>query len=155
MPSITPSRTSEDGGSNATISAIITTLSRTSPLPRPPGRNALCVRTGRRFNCPLYLGFRRSGLVRELPGTGSKTKHLGAPDTIKVAGFGPLRSPSRTSPTAPFLLRPSARREGWGDTQICDAERHPRHSCAQRCTQVCFRFWPEAGGADRATLLSP
>ncbi|RMV79190.1 hypothetical protein ALP05_05895 [Pseudomonas caricapapayae] len=32
--------------------------------------------------------FCRSGLVRELPGTGSQTRHLGAPDTIRVTCFG-------------------------------------------------------------------
>ncbi|EPN23456.1 hypothetical protein A247_24832, partial [Pseudomonas syringae pv. actinidiae ICMP 19099] len=33
-----------------------------------------------------------ASLVRELPGTGTKTSRLGAPDATKVAGFGPLRS---------------------------------------------------------------
>ncbi|SOS35660.1 hypothetical protein PSCFBP3800_04439 [Pseudomonas syringae group genomosp. 3] len=77
--------------------------SRTSPLPRPSGRSALRVRTGRRFLCPRYPGFRRSGLVRELPGTGSKTSRLGAPDTTKVAGFGFASQPiaDKSAPT-PF-----------------------------------------------------
>ncbi|SOS32503.1 hypothetical protein PSCFBP3800_01439 [Pseudomonas syringae group genomosp. 3] len=52
-----------------------------------------------------------ASLVRELPGTGSETSRLGAPDTTKVAGFGPLRSPSRTSEASPgcsYTLRAEA-----------------------------------------------
>ncbi|OPE59504.1 hypothetical protein BTW15_13275 [Pseudomonas syringae pv. tomato] len=39
---------------------------------------------------------RKSGnaaLVRELPGTGSKTSRLGAPDTTRVAGFRTASQP--------------------------------------------------------------
>ncbi|CAI8997047.1 hypothetical protein DAPPPG215_28175 [Pseudomonas syringae pv. tomato] len=67
--------------------------SRTSPLPRPPGRSALCVRTGRSFACPGFLAFCRNGLVRELPGTGSKTGKHGAPGKIKVACFWAASQP--------------------------------------------------------------
>ncbi len=84
-----------------------TQSSRTSSLPRPPGRSAICVRTGRRFDCPLYLGFGRSGpcdasLVRELPGTGSETSRLGAPDATKVAGFWAASQPIANKFATPF-----------------------------------------------------
>ncbi|WP_221035612.1 hypothetical protein, partial [Pseudomonas syringae] len=39
--------------------------------------------------------------VREGLRTGSETSRLDAPDTTKMAGFGPLRSPSRTSEASP------------------------------------------------------
>ncbi|AQX57620.1 hypothetical protein B1F85_05220 [Pseudomonas syringae pv. actinidiae] len=44
---------------------------------------------------PLLLPiFCRSGLVRELPGTGSKTGALGPPDTAELDHFGAALSPS-------------------------------------------------------------
>ncbi|WP_284358135.1 hypothetical protein, partial [Pseudomonas syringae] len=58
--------------------------------------------------------FCRSGLVRELPGTGSKTRRLGAPDTTKVACFGaasqPFADKSTPTPSGPkpnLLATPS------------------------------------------------
>ncbi|GAO96420.1 hypothetical protein PSA5_26900 [Pseudomonas syringae pv. actinidiae] len=52
------------------------------------------------------LGFRRSGLVHELPGTGSKTSRLGVPDITEVTGFGAASQPfadkrgvARSAPT--------------------------------------------------------
>ncbi|RMO74180.1 hypothetical protein ALQ36_00118 [Pseudomonas syringae pv. primulae] len=80
--------------------------SRTSPL-RLPGRSALCVRTGRRFACLR--------LVRDLPYVGADLSANCREPTAKSAAsvhqiqprwpvFGPLRSPSRTSP-----LRPAGR----------------------------------------------
>ncbi|RMP10421.1 hypothetical protein ALQ28_103087, partial [Pseudomonas syringae pv. delphinii] len=78
---------------------------------------ALSARNGRRFACPLYLGFRRSGLVRELPGTGSKTSRLGASDATKVVGLG--RFAAHREQVRSHALRAEARYVcGPGDASI-------------------------------------
>ncbi|SOS33240.1 hypothetical protein PSCFBP3800_02049 [Pseudomonas syringae group genomosp. 3] len=73
--------------------------SRTSPLQRPPGRSALCVRTGRRFAC---VGADSSANCREPAAKSIYTVHRTQP---RSPVSGPLRSPSRTSP----LQRPPGR----------------------------------------------
>ncbi|KAA8711666.1 hypothetical protein F4W70_13755 [Pseudomonas cannabina] len=61
---------------------------------------------GRRLACTRSIGFCRSGLVRELPGTGSKACACGT----SGAASGSLRSPSRTSEASPGPLpRPPGR----------------------------------------------
>ncbi|AVB20756.1 hypothetical protein BKM03_17190 [Pseudomonas avellanae] len=63
-------------------------LSRTSSLPRPAGisLNATILSL---YTSPLWIlaEGRRSGLVRELPGTGSKASEYGQSDASETAAF--------------------------------------------------------------------
>ncbi len=74
------------------VSGPLRSPSRTSPLPRPPGKSALCVRTGRRFAC---VGADLSANCREPAAKPVHTVHQTQP---RWPVLGPLRSPSRTSP---------------------------------------------------------
>ncbi|KWT06019.1 hypothetical protein AL047_22360 [Pseudomonas syringae pv. broussonetiae] len=71
----------------------------------------LCKQAGLFYVCDSgkYIDCRSgpgdASLVRELPGTGSKTSCLGAPDTNKMAGFGSASQPiaDESAPTFPKI----------------------------------------------------